>query len=445
MAYAGDVLVAAAVAIADLCDARAEAAATPDAAESAAYTEVADAARATGDLRSAVIAYRKAVALDAANRRAADELAALCRTEDDGDAAARLAAASARYRAGDRGGATAALSELARTRGSAAAGAHFFLGLMALDRHDTGAAIRELGLAKRDPAYQELASALLRIAHRDGTLSAALLLEAEVDTNPELLPDTPPAGQAAGAPSTDEDLLTVATVAVRPAPWLAVRNALTWRNQRVRSGLDFIADDLEVTAELVRAQHRISLRAGGDLDLLAGDAYLLAGRGAIAYRQDGDTVSPVATYALRRRDYLRADERPFTGWVHSADLGAVVALGAGVELDARAALRRELTADLTFAHLYTGLRLAVRTRLAAPIRFTASAAAGYARYAGAEPDGSLRRDTALEATADLEIDLSDHVIAVAGASAASNRSTLADFVYDQVIARLGLVIAWGGL
>jgi len=441
-------VLAAAIAIADLCGGPPEPVAPPDPADSAAYTEVADAALAAEDLRTAAIAYRKAIALDGANRHAADGLAALCGTSAaaaEAADAATLTAATARYRAGDRTGAAAALADLARGRGGSAAGAHFFLGLIALERHDTGTAIRELEAARKDPDYQALATALLRIAHRDGTVAAALLVESEVDSNPQLVPDTPPSGTMDSAPATDVDLLTVATFTARPEPWLAVRNTLTWRNLRAQSALDFLAEDLEVSAELARGPHHLAVRGGGDFDLLAGTAYLLAGGAAVAYRLDGDGASAVATYSVRRRAYLRDSEQPFNGWVHSGDAGAIVALGAGVQLDARAVIRRELTADLAFTHLYTGVQLAVRTRSAARVRFTASVTAGYARHDGAEPDGALRRDTAFAAGADLEVDLGDHVSAVAGASAAYNQSTLDDFIYNQVIARLGLLIAWGGL
>lgn len=437
-------MLAAAVILADLCGAPPEPAAIRDPEDSADYTDVADAARAAGDLRTAVIAYRKAVALDAANRRAAAALAELCRATVEAGETDRLLAAIARYRAGDRAAAAAALAELVRGHGSSEAGAQFFSGLIALERHDTGTAIRAFERARSDPDYAALAAALIRLARRDGAIAAVLLIEPEVDSNPQLVPDTPPSGEMLGTPAADVDLLAVATVTARPAPWLSVRNALTWRDQRELSALDFVADDLEVAAELATGRHHVALRSGADFDLLDGSPYLVATRAAVAYRHDGDVVSPVASYTLRRREFLRDAERPFTGWVHSADAGVAVSLGS-LALDARAVIRRELTADLTFTDLFAGGRLVLSTRPTAPVRFTATASAGYAHYDGAEADGSLRRDVVLEASADLEADLGDHVIAVAGVGATHNQSTLDDFNYSQVIARLGLMIAWGGL
>ncbi|TMQ06229.1 MAG: hypothetical protein E6J90_46945 [Deltaproteobacteria bacterium] len=437
-------VLAAAVVLADLCAARPAPAAARDSADGAAYTAVGDDARTAGDLRTAVIAYHQALALDPDNPRAAAGLAAVC-GDASGDDRAALLAAIARYRAGDHAAAGAALSDIVRSGASpASAGAHFFLGLIALEHHDTAAAVRELEIARGDPEYRTLAAALLRLAHRDGAIAVALLVEPELDTNPQLLPDTPPAGAVTGAPATDEDLLTVATVAGRPAPWLAVRNTLTWRNQRRLSALDFVADDLEIAGELADGRHRAAIRYDLDYDLLDGAPYLVAHRGAIAYRLDG-VVAPVVSYSLRRRDYLRDTEQAFTGWVHTGDAGAVLQLGAGIELDARATLAREIAADASFANVSAGLRATLRTRSTAPVRLIAGASGGYARYDLAQPDGALRSDLALAASADVEIDLGDHVVAVAGAAVARNQSTIEDFRYAKLIARCGLVVAWGGL
>ncbi len=431
--------------LAELCGAPPGPAPARDPDDSAAYTAVGAEARAAGDLPTAVIAYRKAIALDPANQRAVAGLAAICGEATDGSAA--LLDAIARYRAGDHAAARTALSEIARGQGtsSAAAGAHFFLGLIALEHHDTGAAIRELELARTDPDYRALAAPLLRLAHRDGALAVALLVEPELDTNPQLVPDTPPLGAATSAPATDEDLLTVATVTARPAPWLAVRDALTWRNQNQLSALDFLANDLEIAAELTEGRHRAAIRYDLDYDLLGGARYLVANRATVAYRHDGSIVEPVASYSLRRRDYLRDTEQAFTGWVHTANAGAIVHLGAGIDLDARATLNRELTLDPSFANLAGGVHLALRTRSTAPARLIVSAAGSYARYDAAQPDGQLRRDVSLEASADVEVDVADHVIAVAGAAVAHNDSSIEDFRYNQLIARAGLVVAWGGL
>jgi tetratricopeptide (TPR) repeat protein len=438
-------MLAAVAVLAELCGAPPDPAPARDLDDSAAYAAVGDDARAAGDLPTAAIAYRRAIALDPANRRATAGLAAVCGEAIDDRAP--LIDAIARYRAGDHAAAWAALSEIVRAGGtsSAAAGAHFFLGLIALERHDTRTAIRELELELADPDYRALAAALLRLAHRDGTLAVALLVEPELDTNPQLVPDTPPLGAATGAPATDEDLLTVATATVRPTPWLAVRDALSWRIQHQLSALDFLANDLAITAELTEGTHRVAIRYDLDYDLLGGARYLVANRATIAYRHDGSTAEPVASYSLQRRDYLRDTEQAFTGWVHTANAGAIVHLGAGIDLDARATLSRELTLDPSFANLAGGVHVVLRTRSTASARLIVSAAGGYARYDAAQPDGQLRRDIRLEVSTDVEVDLADHMTAVAGAAVVHNESSIEDFRYNQLIARTGLVVAWGGL
>jgi hypothetical protein len=435
-------LLATVVALAELC-AVPEPASARDPEESRAYSDVGDEARATGDLRVAAIAYRNALALDPENAQARAALTAVCRDGDGGDDGAALLDAVARYRAGDRGAARTQLARVARGSGPSASGAHFFLGLLALDAHDVRTAIRELELARMDPEYSELARALLRLARRDGRLAIALLIEPELDTNPQLLPDTPPAGALTGAPASDEALVTAATITGRPRPWLAIRNALTWRNQRRESTLDFVGENLQLAAERAGRRDRIAVRYDLDYDLLDGARYLIAHRAGVGYRRDGRAGAVVASYAVRRRDYARDSERAFTGWVHAGDAGAIVPVGGGATLDARVTAERELTADASFTSSSAGIRLALRTRSTAPVRLTAGAALGYASYDRAQPDGQIRRDVVLQATAELEIDLGDHVVAVAGASAAHNTSPIEDFRYTKLVARCGLAFALG--
>lgn len=431
------------VALAELCAAAAAPAPERDPIDSAAYAAVGDDARAERDTRTAVIAYRKAIALDPDNARARAALSELCRAAPDDGAA--LLAAIAHHRRGERAAARTALVAVAGAGGASEPAARFFLGLIALEAHDTRTAIRELERASADPAYRELATSLLRLARRDGALSATVLVEPEVDTNPQLLPDTPPLGALTGPPEIDVDLLTVATITARPWPWLAVRNALTWRNQQERSELDFVRENVQIAAELTRRRDRIALQYDLDVDWLAGARHLLAHRAGAAYRREGAALDAVASYAVRRRDYARDSELPFDGWVHAADAGAVLALRRGVELDARIIAGREVTADRSFAHVSGGVRLAVRTRATLPVRLRVVATTGYARYDQAQPDGLLRRDGTVELAGDMEIDLGDHVFAVAGANVTRSASSVEDFRYTKLVVRAGLVLALGGL
>jgi hypothetical protein len=437
-------LLVTAAALAELCGAPPEPVAAPDLADSAAYTAVGDAAG-VSDPRTAVIAYRKAVALDAANERARAGLAAVCAAPIAAADTSALLDAIARYRAGDRAAARATLNALVASRPGPEPGAHFFLGLIALDRHDGRSAIRELELACSDPTYRALAAAPLRLAHRDGALALTLVVAPELDTNPQLLPDTPPSGAATGAPQLDADLLTAAAVTMRPWPWLAVRNSLVWRNQRKLSALDFVGEDIQVAAEAVEGPDRVALRYDVDGDLLDGARYLLANRAGLAVRHDARGVALVADYALRRRDYAAAEQQPFTGWVHAAEVGAVIHLGHRVDLDARLTGGREVTTEATFANSSGGIALAMRTRTTSPIRLAAGATASYQRYDAAQPDGLLRRDVKVEASVDLELDLGDHVIGFADANAARNTSTIEDFRYAKLSVRCGVELAFGAL
>jgi len=434
--------------LADLCGDVPAGAQDRDAA--AAYAAVGDEARAAGDTRVAAVAYRKALAADPAQADARSALDALCRddatraaSDASGDDSARLAAAIDRYRAGDLDVAARELEPIAAGSSPSAAGAHLFLGLIALARHDGGTANRELESASHDPTFAALVAPLQRLARRDGLVAVQLVAEPELDTNPSLLPDTPPAGASTGAPRADEDLLLVGALTARPRPWLAVRNTVLWRDQRTLTDLDFIADDAQGEATIDRGRDHVSVRYDFDADLLAGDLYLLAHRAGAAYKRDLSDVAIVTSYAIRRRAYQGADEAPFTGWVHAGDAGVQSRIGDHVDVEARALATREETADPTFSAWTAGAQAIGRWRPMGRARVAASATSWYARYDGAEPEGQMRRDTHVEGALDAELDLGDFVIAIAGLSAAHNDSTVEDFRYDRVIARVGVSVLFG--
>lgn len=436
------VLVAAA-AISELCNV-ASPAQPRDPAESATYTEVGDEASAAGDPSIAIVAYRKAVALDPTNQRAAEALAVLCKATPVADEAETLLAAIARYRKGDRDGARAELTALAGRQSETAAGAHFFLGLIALELHDRRTAERELALARRDPEYADLAFDLLRLARRDGAIAGMVLLLPELDTNPQQLPDTPPMDSTTGPRQSDADMLLAGSLTLRPWPWLALRNNLAWREQLVLDDLDFLGENPQVAVEGVRGADRGGIRYDFNYDLLHRTAYLFAHRVTASYRRELGDVAATASYSARHRDYVQPAQAPFTGWVHAADVGATVRFGQRVELDARAIGWREITVDPVFASIAGGGQLAVRARPVSRLRVTAQTSLWFARYDEPEPDGKLRRDRHVDGSVDVEIDLGDHVIALAGASVARNGSSIEDFRYWKLTARCGLAFALGG-
>jgi hypothetical protein len=432
-----------AVAVADLCGP--VTAAAPDGHEAAIYVEVADEAAAVGDARVAAIAYRRALELDAGNAHARAALDALCRQDRPGrrDDASELLAAIARFHAGELDDAERALRDIA-SRDDAQAGAHLFLGLIALRQHAGRNAVDELELARRDPVYAELAVPLLRLAHRDGALAARVLVAPELDTNPQLLPDTPPVGADTGAPRRDADLIAVASVTARPTRWMVVRDTLSWRQQvRVRE-LDLLGEHAEAGLELEHHRDHVGARYELDDDLLAGDAYLFANGGTLTARRELAGFALAASYTLRHRAFQRATEMPFTGWVQHGEAGAIVHVTPTFDLEAMAIVRREHTRDPLYAFIAAGGRVGVRARLGADTRLAGAATSWYAHYDGAEPDGQLRRDGNGELAIDVERDLGDYVLATCGATVIGNASTVEDFQYWKLVLRCGLAVAFGG-
>ena len=421
--------------IADLCTPVATISADP--ADAAAYVQTADEAHAAGDVRIAAIAYRKAAELGDA--RAARVLAELCRADAEPGDEITLESAIRMVLDGDLAHARPALESIVAHGTRAAAGAQFFLGVIAIRHHDGGEAEAHLVAAARDPDYAHAAEAMLRLARRTGRLEALLFAGSELDTNPELLPDTPPAG-ATGTPHADENAQLALTVTARPARWLVVRDALVWRKQRELAWLDFLGDNAQAAVEL----DHVTVRYDLDYDLLAGRSYLIAHRGTLAYSHDLHRWTVGAAYSLRARDYRRATEEPFSGAVHAVEAGATYHASATLDVDARALGWRELTRDALFSNWAGGGQLAVRARPRSRLRLDAIASAWYAHYDGADADGALRRDLHAEGTADLEVDLADNLIAIAAVSTMVNTSTIEDFRYWKLVVRLGLAFAIGG-
>ena len=430
------------VALADVC-ARVPTGAG-DVGDVATYVAVGDAARAQGDLRVAALAYAKALDADPGDEHAGAALDELCRDERNRAAAESLLSAIARFQAGDYVAARAQLTRLATTGGPLAAGAHLFLGLIELAAHQHDEAIADLELAERDPIYAVAAAAPLRLAHRDGALALLALAAQEVDTNPELLPDTPPAGATTGPPQTDGDLLLAGTLTARPTPWLYVRDELSWRKQYTLTQFDFLSEAAEAGTELGLGSHRFALAYVFGYDALAGAPYLITSGVTAAYRLQGPRADLVASWTLRRRDYQQNADDGFTGWVTSIDAGAVVHATPRLDLEARAVATREDTDDPTFADYAAGVRLGVRARIGTRLRLFALGTAWYATYDAADPGDTARYDWHGELGVDAEYDLGDYMLATCAGQVIGNTSTVADFVYHKLVARCGLAFAWGG-
>jgi hypothetical protein len=426
--------------IADLCTEVAPAPADP--ADAAAYAQTGDDARAAGDLRIAAVAYRKAIALGDA--RAKQALAELCRSDAEPGDATALQTAIELIGHGRLVDARVLLRRIVANGTSSAAGAHFFLGVIALRHHDGGEAEAHFAIAARDPEYADSAEPMLRLARRAGRVEANLFTGAEVDTNPQLLPDTPPPGATTAPRSTDEDAVVTVAATARPWRWLVLHDAVVWRQQRTQTELDFFGENAQAGVELDHGPEHVAIRYDLDYDVLAGAPYLTANRATAAYRHELGGTDLVASYSLRRRDFWRDQEQPFTGWVHMGDAGTILHATPSLDIDARLVGWRELTADRLFSNLAGGAQAVVHARPSTRVRLDATIAGWYAAYDAAEADGERRRDVHIEGGADVEVDLSDHVVGVASVTAAGNESTIDDFDYWKLVVRLGVALLLGG-
>ncbi|HSN29309.1 MAG TPA: hypothetical protein VLT45_23630 [Kofleriaceae bacterium] len=416
--------------IADLCTPVVPQA--PDAAEAAEYARTGDEAKAAGDVRIALVAYRKAAAFG--DPRAATQIRELCAaaapepTLDDGIAL---------FKRGELEKAEAVLAALDTP------GSHFFLGAIALRRHDGTEAEAQLQLAARDPAYASASRTLLRIAHRTGRFEALLFVGGEVDTNPQLVPDTPPVG-ATTTPSPDANGQLAATTVARPWQWLALRNALVWRQQATESDLDFVGDTASLGIEDDHGPDHLVIRYDLDYDVLGGEQYLVAHRGTLGYRRELGGWDLGGSYAFRTRDFQRATEQVFNGEVHTAEVTSTVHVSPELDIDGKLFGWRELTQEALFTNWSLGAQLGLRARPRDRLRFGASLGSWYGLYDGADPNGDLRRDAHADANGEIEVDVADHVIALAAVTATINRSTIVDFDYWKLVARIGVAFAIGG-
>jgi len=415
--------------IADLCTPVVPLA--PDAAEAAEYARTGDDAKASGDVRIALVAYRKAAALGDAH--AADEVRDLCTAETE----PTLDDAIALFKRGELDKADAILAGLDTP------GSHFFRAAIALRRHERADAEAELAVAQRDPEYAAASRTLLRLARRTGRVEALVFLGGEVDTNPQLLPDTPPAGDIA-TPSTDTNGQLAATTVARPWQWLALRNSLVWRKQATLSDLDFVGDTASLAIEDDRGPDHIVIRYDLDYDVLGGQRYLFANRGTLGYRRDYDGWDLGASYSFRARDFQRATEETFDGDVHTAEVTSTVHVSPALDVDGKLFGWRETTQDPLFTSWTFGAQLGLRVRPRDRVRLAASLGSWYGTYDGPDPNGDVRRDSHADANGELELDLADNVLAVAALTATINRSTIEDFDYWKLVARVGVAFAIGG-
>jgi hypothetical protein len=427
-------------AVAELCAAPASAPVAGTPAEAAAYVAVAESERAAGQLATAVVALRRALAIEPQNPRARAALAELC-AGDRGGPASPLQRGIDAYLDGDDDRARRELGLALAGGDPDVAGARFFLGMLALRAHDHGAALDELERAAADPRYAGPAAEMRRLAARDGLIALLAAFEVEADTNVELLPETPPSMSTLGPPVADVSSLVLAAVAAHPLPWLTLDDAFSWRAQARLTQFDLVENRAGARVEWRRGRHDFQLGAGLDYDAVGGETYLIAGGGRLGYGGAlTRSLALDASYALRWRDFATQDS--FSGWQQQARIG-VAWHSPRVEVSAALLGVRDGAADPIYADLGGGLEVGARWRPLFGVRLAARVTFLGLRFDAAEPDGPLREDARLSGGLDAEVDLGDHFLALAGVELTSNSSTVEDFRYTQAVAHVGLAASFG--
>jgi hypothetical protein len=421
----------------ELCAPPPPATAARDPAAAARYVEIADAERAAGHARTAATAYRAALARDPASAPARAGLAALCAAPARSPAD-ELAAGLARFRAGDHAAAQAHFAAATRGAGEVGAGAHFFLGVIALRAGERSQAMRELSIAAAAPAYAAPAAELRRLARRQGKLALSVLIAPEWDSNVRLVPDAPATTLASDAES-DAAILGVATAALRPAAALSLGGTVAWRRHVRMTETDLVAARGQLDVELTRGVHRLGARGELAVDTVGGDLYGAAQQGSVSYAwEPAPGAAAAARYALRRRAYDAAESEVFSGVVHAAGLSGRVRAARALQLGGELGGGRERTRDPALDAWTAGATLEARLSPAAGLRYTLSGGVTRGWYDGG------RRDLRFAGSLDAELDLGDHFALVAGADLDRADSTDAAYGYTRLVVRAG-VAAFVGL
>jgi hypothetical protein len=416
------------------------------------YAVVGDAERAVGELATAGIAYRRALALDAAHgpaRRALDEICGRRGTASSahGQAAAREEAAGlrhlhagiARYQEGDFEGARPLLERAASDPLSAPA-AHFFLGLIALRQGAGGAAARSFARAEEDAAYRDLAGGMRRMATRTRRVSLLLAVQPEYDTNVTLLPDAAATAPAPEPTAADFGLLSLASLGLRPFETVTLRSSLLWRRQRTLTDYDLLAHNTRAGLEIGRRRHRAGFRYDLDLQWLGGAAYLTANQGTAEYRYVPRATTTLGVrYSLRHRDFRDERAAAFTGSLHAVTAEVTRTFGRGATAVAAGLVGfREQTTTALLSNAAGGGQLVASWRALRSLRAAAVARGVGARYDAGDALDRRRHDFRFDGSLELELDLHDVVSVIGGLDATINTSSIEDFRYRKIVTRLGL-------
>jgi tetratricopeptide (TPR) repeat protein len=438
----------------------------------AAYREVGDAERSAGSTRTAMLAYRAAVARDPSDASSRRALSQLC-SESSHDAFQR---GVSRMDAGDLRGAIAALREAraqgpepsaalvegvchyelgedaearAALREAATASAHrqaadFYLGLIALREGEGGEAARLLDSAATNPGFAPVASELARLARRSGKLVFSILAESGWDSNAQLAPGGTPIST-----SSDGSLSGTVMGLYRPqgesGPYL--RATGLYRGQVRFSDLDFGGVSGATGWQLGHADRGLLAEYDYDHRLLGGSSFLSAHRLLVGGWVPAGPFTFGASYLARFESYSAigdTDYTPFSGTLQRADATVALRLGRSGRLTLGYHVARDGVEQTQLSWTEHGPGTELRFALARRLRVGVNAVVSRREYDALDASlGLTRSDTYVDVAALLEWDVGDRFtlrFSVDGRSASSNAAA---FDYTRVAPTLGLAYVFG--
>lgn len=444
-----------------------EPAAAVDQSIAATYRAVGDEERAAGNLETATLAYRSALAADPGDAGTRSALAELCRQRDT--ASDQFQKGLALLEAGDAGGAVAAF-DAARQRGAdpstsllegiadyergdldaarprlleaATDPAHrdaasFYLGLISLQRGASAEAAAFLDAAAANPGFAPAAADLARLARRDGTLVLSALVETAWDANAALAPGGTPI-------SSSNDGAGAFTLGGLYRPWRDsgpyLRGLASYRKQARFGEIDFGGVSAAAGWQLRRAgagllgEYQYDYRALGSASYLS--AHRLLAAGWFAW---GDLTLGLSWFA-QLQSYLASLYQPFDGVYQRAEASARLPIAdAWLELAYRVA--RDGAQQQNLAWLEHGPRASLRWTLSPKARLGFDAGLTFRSYSAVDPTLSLQRaDVYLDGAAFAEWDLSQQWTLRAALVGRRATSNAAAFSYMSIAPTLGL--AW---
>jgi tetratricopeptide (TPR) repeat protein len=457
------ILAALSLGAADPC-APIEHAATPDPQSAAAYRAVAQAEAASGSQDTAILAYRRAAALDPDDRASRAALGRYCRAGprkdpardgmakmDSGDLRGAIADfRSARaegddsslallegichYQLGEDRDAEAALRVAERAPGEADL-ARLYLGLLALREGSATRAASLFDAASGSAAIGSAAHELARLARSEGRWALTIEAASGYDSNVNLAPPTAPPSREG-----DGQYALAATGLLRPwgsaGPYLRGQGFL---NQQLRLGaFDASGGDAAAGWQLGEgrwsgvAEYDYAYRTFGGAPFLSAHRLL-----ASAWTALGD-LTLGATWFVRFEDYADGYS-PFSGTLQAGELRTSFGVGARARLALAYGVARDATRDPILSYLEHGPRAELRVVAARRVRVGAELAGTLRRYGAFDPTLGVRRsDAYLDAGALAEWDPSLRWtvrVALHGRLALSN---VPGFDYSKLVPTLGL-------